>query len=287
MNTALEVRNYVGTFVHVHGDNVETLHVIHRNLDGVVAERIVSRDGVGREIVRENDRVRCILPDRRAVLHEKRRDSNPWLSATPSYSEKLEQNYRFKTFSTGRVADRETQIIGIAPKDEFRYAYVLWLDIETAMPLKSQLREAGRIVEEILFSEIEFPQTIPDSALEPTIPTDGFTAYGEQDDDHPVAADSIPWKVSSLPQGFQLTDSNHRPIAGSKYPVEHLVYSDGLATVSVFIEDPQTDADVAEGFSAVGSTNAYSTTVRGRKVTAVGEVPRHTVHMIATSLQPR
>ena len=288
MNTALEERNYIGTFVHVHDENVETLHVIHRNLDGSVAERIVSRDGIGREIVRENDHVQCILPDRRVVLLEKRRDGNPWLSTTPSYSEKLEQNYRFKVYNTDRIADRETQIIGITPKDEFRYGYVLWLDIETAMPLKSQLREASRIVEEILFSEIDFPESIPDSVLEPSISTDGFTLYDAQHDDHEVAAaDSVPWSVSSLPGGFQLTDSNYRPIAGSKYPVEHLVYSDGLATVSVFIEDPKTDADVAEGFSVVGSTNAFSTTVRGRKVTAVGEVPRHTVHSIATSLQPR
>jgi sigma-E factor negative regulatory protein RseB len=73
-------------------------------------------------------------------------------------------------------------------------------------------------------------------------------------------------------------------MAGSDTPVDHLVYSDGLATVSVFIEAARTQSDVAEGFSNVGSTNAYTIVLRGRKVTAMGEVPPQTVRTIATSL---
>ena len=87
-----------------------------------------------------------------------------------------------------------------------------------------------------------------------------------------------------MPGGFKLSVATQSPISGSEYPVEHLVYSDGLATVSVFIEDPKTTTDVGEGYSHVGSTNAFSLTLRGRKVTAVGEVPRQTVRTIASSL---
>jgi sigma-E factor negative regulatory protein RseB len=87
-----------------------------------------------------------------------------------------------------------------------------------------------------------------------------------------------------VPGGFKLSVAQQSQIAGSDYPVEHLVYSDGLATVSVFIEDPHTKSEVSEGFSKMGSTNAFSLTLRGRKVTAVGEVPRQTVRTIASSL---
>ena len=99
----------------------------------------------------------------------------------------------------------------------------------------------------------------------------------------PLAAE-IPWRAATVPGGFKLSVATQGPIAGSDTPVEHLVYSDGLATVSVFIEDPATKAEVREGFSTVGSTNAYSLTVSGRKVTAMGEVPRQTVRTIASSL---
>jgi len=285
MNAALEQLNYEGTFVHVHGGNTETLRIIHRNVDGVVAERIVSLDGVGREIIREADNIRCILPDRKVVLLEERPEINPLVSALPSYSQKLEAHYRFKVYSTDRVANRQTQVVGIMPRDEYRYGYVLWLDWETAMPLKSRLwGENKEIVEEIHFTSIEFPDSIPDAALQATIVTDGFTLFSSPKFSDEITK-GIPWRVAQLPDGFHLTATTHNPMAGSKYPVEHMVFSDGLATVSVFIEDPKTEAEVTEGYSSVGSTNAFSLTVDGRKVTAVGEVPRRTVESIATSLQ--
>jgi sigma-E factor negative regulatory protein RseB len=285
MNRAVEDLSYQGTFVHVLAGNAETLHIIHRNEDGKTGERIVSVDGAGREIIRQQDEVRCILPDRRVVLLEVRKDLSPLASALPSYSEELELHYALAVRATDRVVNRATQIVEIKPKDEFRYGYMLWLDQETAMPLKSLLvNEHGETVEQILFTEINLADPVPESALAATIDTTGFTMLRAPDTSAPLAAAGIPWRATIVPGGFKLSIAMQSPIAGSEYPVEHLVYSDGLATVSVFIEDPKTTADVGEGFANVGSTNAFSLTLRGRKVTAVGEVPRQTVRTIASSL---
>lgn len=287
MNDALESLNYRGTFVHVLDGNAETMHVVHRNLDGVVSERLVSLDGVGREIIRRAKNVQCILPDRKVVLLDERRDANPLISALPNYSQQLETHYKFKIYSTDRVANRQTQVIGISPRDEFRYGYVLWLDWDTAMPLKSRLWGENKVVvEEILFTSVEFPDEISDSELQAATVTEGYTLFRSPQQPTELA-DGIPWRAAQLPAGFELMASTRKPMAGSEYPVEHMVFSDGLATVSVFIEDPKTEADVAEGFSTVGSTNAFSLTLSGRKVTAVGEVPRRTVETIATSIQAR
>jgi sigma-E factor negative regulatory protein RseB len=287
MNEALEELNYRGTFVHVLPRKAETLIIIHRNEDGQIGERIYSRDGVGREIVRRQDEVQCILPDRKVVFLEKTRASSPLVSALPSYTEQLEANYKFKLFSTDRVADRPTQVVGITPKDEYRYGYLVWLDQETAMPLRSQLWGEGKqVIEEILFTRIEFPESISLSELDPTIDTGGFTLVRPPDGQREIAS-GIPWKIAELPQGFRHSDTMKMPIAGSQYPVEHFVFTDGLATVSVFVEDPKTEADVAEGFSRFGSTSTFSLTLGGRKITAIGEVPQRTVKRIATSLQPQ
>lgn len=154
------------------------------------------------------------------------------------------------------------------------------------MPLKSQLTdERGEIVEQILFTQLDIVDHVPADALEPTTDTEGFTWLRPP----PLPPDSgtVLWRVENLPGGFRLSAATRGAIAGSEHPVEHLVYSDGLATVSVFIEDPNTQPELSEGFSKVGSTNAFSVTVRGRRVTAVGEVPRQTVRSIATSLQPQ
>lgn len=283
MNRAVEELNYRGTFVHVLDGTAETLHIVHRNADGQSGERILSMDGVGREIVRQGDHVQGIFPDRRIVLFETRSDVSPLVSALPSNKAELEPHYEIKLGGGARIAERAVQVLEIKPRDEYRYGYMLWLDQETAMPLQSQLiDEQGQVVEQILFTDIEVPADIPAAALEATIDTTGFTSLRAAES-APLAAE-IPWRAATVPGGFKLSAATQSPLAGSDTPVEHLVYSDGLATVSVFIEDPATKAEVGEGFSTVGSTNAYSLTLRGRKVTAMGEVPRQTVRTIASSL---
>src|SRR5688572_20937 len=282
MSRAVEELNYHGTFVHVLDGTAETLHIVHRHADGQSGERILS-DNAGREIVRQGARVQGIFPDRRVVLFETRSDVSPLVSALPSTTAELAPHYEITLGGSARVADRAVQLLEIKPRDEFRYGYMLWLDQETAMPLQSQLiDEQGEVVEQILFTDIEIPADIPPAALEPTIDTVGFTTL--RTPESTPLADEIPWRAAAVPAGFKLSVATQSPIAGSDTPVEHLVYSDGLATVSVFIEDPETKAEVREGFSTVGSTNAYSLTLRGRKVTAMGEVPRQTVRTIASSL---
>jgi sigma-E factor negative regulatory protein RseB len=284
MNKAVDELNYQGTFVHLLDGTPETMLIVHRSEGGRSAERILSLDGPGREIIRMGDEVQCILPDQRVVLLEARKDLSPLVSALPSYTEALEPHYAISLGKTARVANRPTRMLEIKPRDEFRYGYMLWLDEETGMPLRSQLvDDRGTIVEQILFTEIDLGSEIDPASLEATLDTSGFTMLRPPESSS-LAAQAIPWRAANVPGGFRLSVATQSPIAGSDYPVGHLVYSDGLATVSVFIEDPNTKADVGDGFSRMGSTNTYSLTLRGRRVTAVGEVPRRTVRNIASSL---
>ena len=283
MGRAVEDLNYRGTFVHVLDGTAETLHIVHRSADGQSGERIVSLDGTGGEFVRQGATVQGIFPDRRIVVLESRSDVSPLVSALPSNTAELEPHYEITLGGSARIADRSVQVLEIKPRDEFRYGYVLWLDQETAMPLQSTLiDEEGAVVEQILFTDIEIPAEIGAADLAPTIDTTGFTTL-RAPESTPLAAE-IPWRAASVPSGFKLSVATQSPMAGSDTPVEHLVYSDGLATVSVFIEAPATNTDVRDGFATAGSTNAYTMTLNGRKRTAIGEVPRQTVRMIASSL---
>jgi sigma-E factor negative regulatory protein RseB len=285
MAQAVELLNYEGTFIHMHDGSVESLYIIHRNDAGKVSERIVSMDGAGREIIRHENEVTCILPDERSVLIEQRKQANPLLGALPNYTDRLERHYSVTLFRRSRVAGRMTRVVGIKPRDSFRYGYRLWLDEATAMPLKSQMKDDNdEIVEQILFTSIAMPESIPPSALEPTIDTRGFTWFRPPVDEETPVGQSVGWRAATVPSGFELSASSVRAMAGSDYPVEHLVYSDGLAAVSVFIEDPKTRAEPMTGFARMGSANAFSLRLSGRQVTAVGEVPRRTVESIATSL---
>src|SRR5687768_9175046 len=157
MSESLATRNYEGRFFHLRDSRSETLRIIHRVDKGKVTERLVSLDGSGREIIRNQKEVICYLPDRRTVLVEKRTDDSTLLAAVPSYNEQLELHYSIETGPSTKALGRRTQVILVQPRDQFRYGYRLWLDHETAMPLKSQLCDRnGKVIEQILFAEVNF-----------------------------------------------------------------------------------------------------------------------------------
>jgi sigma-E factor negative regulatory protein RseB len=224
---------------------------------------------------RESSRIDASCCSRRAAT------SGPLATALPSSAAELEPHYEIELGPTARVADRAA-----ASRDQAARRVPLRLRAarsETAMPL-NRTSSTGKAMSSRRFCSrtSSFPPTFPPRRSSLTIDTTGFGTQ-RATEAKPLAAE-IPWRAAA-PPGFKLSVATESQIAGSDTPVGHLVYSDGLATVSVFIEDPATEADVGEGFSTMGSTNVYSLTVSsGQKATAIGEVPRQTVRTIASSL---
>lgn len=288
MSRALASRNYDGRFFLLSDSRSETLRIIHRVERGKVTERLVSLDGSGREIIRNESEVICYLPDKRKVLVEKRTDNNSLLAALPSYNEGLEEHYNIERVGdVVKALGRRTQMIRVQPRDEFRYGYKLWLDQETAMPLKSQLCDPdGKVIEQILFAELNLRDRISADELKPAVSGEGFN-WQRQDVQPPhVSSDAVAgWNVVHLPAGFRLTTWRIQMIAGSSAPVRHLVYSDGLASVSVFIEPRTAEAEQMRGLARVGTAFAFSREIDDQTVTAVGEVPAATVRAIAGAVK--
>ena len=133
-------------------------------------------------------------------------------------------------------------MITVKPMDQYRYGYRLWLDRSTAMPLKVQISaEDDSVVEQLLFSEISLPEQIPVAALNPSVRTDGFTWRHSDTAASPVStgpevAVRPVWRAASLPPGFRCEPSVHGRSSGGDAPMEQLVYSDGIVSVSVFVE---------------------------------------------------
>ena len=87
-----------------------------------------------------------------------------------------------------------------------------------------------------------------------------------------------------MPDGFVMNDQEKQNVEESQMPVEHLMYSDGLATVSVFVEKLDKSVNVVTGPSSMGGVNTFSTMTDSYLITAVGEVPRDTVKLFAKSV---
>jgi sigma-E factor negative regulatory protein RseB len=298
MNKALATRNYDGTFFHLSEGRVETMRIVHRVRAGRVTERLQSLDGSGREFVRANDELTCYLPDQHTVLVERRQDRGPFLGSLPQFDASVSDFYRIEALPATHILGRPARVIAVNPKDQFRFGYRLWLDEKTAMPLKTQLCDSsGHVIEQIFFARLDMPENIPDIDLAPAVRTEGMRWVRQgPSPDSPSAALGA-YRASELPPGFRLTIQGVQTLGGASAPASHLVYSDGLATVSVFVEEQSATAPgvaaspdnqpepPVQGLARVGSGYAFSTIVQGHQVTAVGEVPAQTVEFIAHSVK--
>jgi sigma-E factor negative regulatory protein RseB len=297
MNRALSTRNYDGTFFHLSDGRVETMRIVHRVRAGRVTERLVSMDGSGREFVRNNDELTCYLPDQHTILVEPRQDHGPFLGSLPQFGDDVNQFYHIEVLDKSRVLGHPARLIVVTPTDQYRFGYRLWLDETTAMPLKTQLCDAhGQVIEQILFARLDMPDSIPDSELAPAVHSEGMRWVRQGPSTDTASGGLSAYRASELPPGFHLTVAGAQTLGGARVPATHLVYSDGLATVSVFVEAPRdstppTDKASAateppmQGLARVGSGFAFSTVVQGHQVTAVGEVPAQTVEFIAHSVR--
>jgi sigma-E factor negative regulatory protein RseB len=295
MNQALSSRNYDGVFSHWQGGRVETLRIIHRVKDGEVTERLVSLDGSGREFIRTGTELSCYLPDKRTVLVEQRPQALLW-GSLPTFDAKTTAFYEVSEVKRTRLIGREARLISVNPKDDFRYGYRLWIAEDTAMPLKTQLCDSrGRVIEQVIFANLDLPPSIPDSAFKPAVSTDGFRWLRNErnervarDAREPRRSPPVLWSALKLPPGFRMTAESRQVMPGSNDPVSHFVFTDGLASVSVFVESRSGGADrPVSGLGRMGSTSTFSTVTEDgqRSVTALGEVPPETVRAIADSVR--
>jgi sigma-E factor negative regulatory protein RseB len=220
------------------------------------------------------------------VLVEKSPDSALLLSGLPRIEAGSASQYEIKELTPARVSGRTARVIAITPLDQLRYGYRVWIDEGTAMPLKTQLRDShGGVLEQIVFTSLNMMGHIPNAELEPGIDARGYRWVRREAQPIDSASLSVSWQAESLPAGFHMTASARQMLPAG--PVEHLVFTDGLASVSVFIDIGRSgDAGPAQDDAAtLGTSSAYSTVVQGYRITAVGEVPPETVRVIAQAIR--
>jgi len=288
MQQAAGSLDYDGTFVFQHGDQIESLRIIHKASEGVMRERLVSLNGTPREIIRTGNEVRCYLPDENAVLIEHRRtDNRNFPALLPDSLSVLNKNYRVGNSVSGRVAGRSAQSVTITPRDAYRYGYHLWADRATGLLLKAGLIDAhGKVIEQYMFTQVSIGKAIAESDLAPQHLSKGVVAPRRAEES--PATSSSRWAAAQLPAGFALERRMQRKLSARQQPVEHLVYSDGLAVVSVFIE-PVDDAvrGALSGLTHMGAVHAFGKVTDGHQVTVLGEAPAMTVDMIGASVAPQ
>lgn len=277
--------NYEGTFVYQHGAQLETMRIAHRVVDGVTEERLVSLTGTPREVIRTEREVRCYLPDSNSIVVEHRRANGQGFPAIlPERLRDLEENYVLELGRAARVTGRPVQGLVIRPRDDYRYGYQLWADRETGLLLKADvINDKGKVLEQFMFTQVSIGGEIPRSAIVPQTKDAGMVWYRDAVSDPSVTPS---WRAAKLPPGFKLTSSVTRKMPRRDDAVQQLVYSDGLATVSVFIERLNQGGlpPIADGPTRMGALYALGRPIDSHHVTVVGEVPAKTIAMIGASV---
>lgn len=285
MAAAVQHTSYQGTVIRIRDGKAEALKVAHTVANGVIHEKVVAQEGDGMEIIRIGNEVHCIMPDRRSVLVEEWNDQSTLFSTLPSSEVRFGSEYDVATLREERVAGRQAVLVAIRPHDEYRYGHRIWLDLETAFPLQTQLIGVdGTPIEQIKFADISLNTPIDPAMLAPSVDTESFRWFN-QPSRHESHALETSWASRALPRGFRAIATHGEKLPGSDETTTHIVYSDGLAHVSVFVA--RGDGSEAAGAQQVGGSNSFSTVIDGHRITAVGDVPPVTVEQIATTMTLR
>lgn len=288
MGEALRNLNYQGTVVYMHDNQVETMQLIHKKDAQGETERLVHMSGEAREVVRKGDTVTCYMPDSQSVVVGKRRFNSHLLAKLRANFKDFVDYYRFNVGGEDRVAGRITRIIMINPKDDYRYGYRLWLDKSNYLLLKSEMVDTrDKVLEQIVFAKIDVVDDIPDEMLQPAVNGEKFSWHsggGKAGDDTVDSTNQAAWQIKGLPKGFTITGHFKQAMPNSEQPADHMVISDGLASVSIYIENLNAQSQGFVGASQMGAINIFGSIHDDYKVTVVGEVPESTVKMISESV---
>lgn len=278
--------NYKGVFVYQSGTTVNSMQITHMNYGpGNEYARVVVLDGSPHEVLRQGDEALIYQPKRDKVLIDRRRLQSGFPAVLPRPSDDLRANYQVRLGEPERVCGRESQVVVLEPRDKYRYRWKLWTDRDAGLLLKIALSDdKDQVVEQVAFSQLVLGQESGMEWFRPELQRGkNYEVSPEERVMQGVpAADG--WTVSQLPPGFRKTQQVRRMFPGKLHPVEHLVFWDGLASVSLFIEPMGQGIVPRVGEYAQGATHVQVSVLNGHQVVVVGEVPAITVNQIATSV---
>lgn len=271
--------SYTGTFVYQQGDLVETSRIAHGTEGGHEVERLETLDGPRREIYRKGDQVVVINPETRAMRVDRRRPGRFFPQILPDQLANVVDNYHVRRGEVERIASHDAQVLVLEPKDDKRYGHRFWADVGTGLLLKAKMiGDRNTVVEHFAFTQVQIGP-VPREALQPPPGiSEPLPAPPHE------KATEASWEVRQAPSGFRKVVEVKRSRDGSGGTmITHLVLTDGLTTISVFIEPGRAGGE-PERHVQKGSVNIFTKLVDGYRVTVVGEAPAITVQSIATSV---
>lgn len=283
MASSIQQRNYQISLV-VNRPNSDTVPYLWRHGvfdDGVTMEQLNVLNGPGKEYIRVNRVISVFEPDAAPYSLSGNLIDGPIPNQLLLAPMALQAGYEFIAVGRGRVSGRVAQQIRIISRDSTRYSYQLWVDEETAMPLKLNMLDLnGQLVKQVQVSQIQVTDE-PDAyfdrinhAMLPPVSPVGHTVHQHE------------WRVAYLPAGMREVRRNTHRLIVTGQVVEYAMLSDGLVDVSIYVM-PSTNADVQNNLYRHEAKTLLTLVEGDIQVSVIGEIPPQTANKIATSLSAR
>lgn len=285
ISSAAHRLNYSGTFSYQSGKSVESSRITHLVDAGGEFEKLEALDGSPREVVRNNDEVQCFLPDQKLLIVDQSSARRSFPARLPPSPSALAENYRIRKGDVVRIAGLESQQIILEPRDDLRFGHDFWADVSSGLLLKARLlNDKGESVEQFAFNEVRIGAPIDRDRLK--------SRYERSKEWKVVNARGVDMKLedigwvfkNSLP-GYRQVVSVARQPHSDRGEAYHVVFSDGLASISVFIEALPPKGSGQSGASSSGAFNIFRRVVAEHQVTVLGEVPPKALMRIAEGVE--
>ena len=279
--------NYQGIFIYQNGNQARSVQITHMNDGGREFTRNMVLDskvqvGQPREVFSQGSDIVIFHPKNDKVIIEKRRGQNLFPAMLPINLQSLKASYIARIGMLDYVAGRQTQVIELIPKDAYRYSYKIWTDTEYGLLVKmTLLNDKTETLEQIAFQELSMLNSHDLNWFQPKI--DISKNYVMEEAAMPSRVHTN-WIVAELPPGYIKVDHVELLVSGKTTPINQVIFSDGIASVSLFIEPILKGMRPKMGHKVVGSTNICANVIDGYQIVVVGEVPLATVQQIAKAV---
>lgn len=290
MQEASRQRSYIGTFVVSSADGAMASARIWHACDAEhQVERVEVLSGTPRSTIRRNDQVVTFLPGARVVRSEKRESLGMFTELVKSSDSSIGEFYAAKKVGTDRVAGFDADVVQLAPKDTLRFGYRIWSEKKSGLVVKLQtLDTEGNVIEQAAFSELQLDAPVRMDKLTQMMATpEGWRV--ERSDAARTTAAAEGWTLKAAVAGFKPMSCYKRPAGAAASPEGTMqwVFSDGLASVSLFVEPYDSQRHQREGMYASGATQSMTRRIQDWWLTVVGEAPQQTLRAFAQSLERR
>ncbi|HEX5394311.1 MAG TPA: MucB/RseB C-terminal domain-containing protein [Rhodocyclaceae bacterium] len=287
--SSAEKLNYGGVFVYRSGNNSETSRITHFSDGSREREVLEVLDGSPREVVRDNDETRCYLPESRLVVVERHSSRRSFPALSPGGLGALTDYYAVSKRAVTRMAGYKAQLLQVDARDDLRYSRQFWIEANTGLLLKAVLLgENGEPRESFAFTDLKIGGVVDRAALAGHVKAKAADWRVHNVRVVDAGANGLSWGLRASIPGFRMVSAMLRQTSPTAPEVTHMVLSDGLAAISVFVEPLAPGKFRGEGrVTSMGAMNVYRRSIGDMQVTVIGDVPPLTLKRVADNVEAK